>query len=312
MRAFILVVALITACGLTGIDASAETDERSPIPEAGHSTIGYPNVAAALKALRAKPGVEFTTQGGWTIASEKGDSTFVIWSFAPEGYPAYPAAVKRSLVQRDGSLWIEMNVQCEASKDACDNLVRQFQELNARLRESAKASAQTPAPVAPQTAALTQQVVSPANGDPNWRPTEAQMKLVQTQTIAYFAARDGGRLEDAYAKFSPIQKTMVPFDVWRASIENFNAKAGPVSARMLRKVTWYKDPPQSRPGVYAAVDFSSEFANLTLHCGYVVWSEQLDGSFAVTREEDNVLDKAMAAKLKPGDLERIRAQYHCQ
>ena len=61
----------------------------------------------------------------------------------------------------------------------------------------------------------------------------------------------------------------------------------------------------------AAVDFSSEFQNLALHCGYVVWQEQLDGSFAIVREEDNVIEKTMVTKLKPGDLERIRAQYRC-
>jgi hypothetical protein len=134
---------------------------------------------------------------------------------------------------------------------------------------------------------------------------------VQTQTISYFSARDGGRLDEAYAKFSSSQKDIVPFETWRASIESFNAKAGPVTARTLRKITWYKDPPDGRLGVYAAVDFFSEFPNLALHCGYVVWHEHPDGSFAIVREEENVIDKPAMAKLKPGELERVRAEYRC-
>ena len=102
----------------------------------------------------------------------------------------------------------------------------------------------------------------------------------------------------------------MPFQTYRASVAAFNTKAGAVTARSLRKITWYKDAPQG-PGVYAAVDFSSEFQNLALHCGYVVWQEQLDGSFAIVREENNVIEKTMVTTLKPGDLERIRAQYRC-
>ena len=158
-------------------------------------------------------------------------------------------------------------------------------------------------------AALAQSVSS-SNRDTAWRPTSSQVELIQAQTLSYFAARDAGRVEEAYARFSPSQKATVPFPTYQASVAAFNTKAGAVTARSLRKVTWYKDAPQG-PGVYAAVDFSSEFQNLALHCGYVVWQEQLDGSFAIVREEDNVIEKTMVTKLKPEDLERIRAQYRC-
>ena len=133
---------------------------------------------------------------------------------------------------------------------------------------------------------------------------------MQSRTVAYFAARDSGHLEEAYATFSPAQKVMVPFDGWRTTIKGFNERAGAVGNRALQKVTWYKDPP-GRTGTFAAVDFSSEFANLALHCGYLVWGEQPDGSLAVVREEENALDKATAVKLNPGDLERVRADFHC-
>jgi Protein of unknown function (DUF4019) len=163
-----------------------------------------------------------------------------------------------------------------------------------------------------QNSEVPQIISAPTIEATQWRPTPAQVKLVQTQTYAYFSDRDSGRIEDAYAKFSPSQKATVSMESWRAATESFNKRAGSVIKRTLRKVTWYKDPKPDQVGLFAAVDFNSESMKLALHCGYVVWQEQADGSFALMREEDNIIDKATEAKLKPGDLERFRTQFRCQ
>jgi hypothetical protein len=94
-------------------------------------------------------------------------------------------------------------------------------------------------------------------------------------------------------------------------LEGFNANAGKPQGRFLRKVTWYKDTPQAGPGLYVAVDYSSKFERLALHCGYVVWHEQPEGSFLQVREEMNVIDNATMAKIKPEQLESVRAQFRC-
>ncbi len=105
--------------------------ETAPLPEQTNS-IGYPTVAAALKELRSRPSVTFTTENGWTIAKDSTSQT--IWVFASEGQPAYPAAIKREFVKdSDGGTLLEMKVLCEASKANCDQLVRTFEALNARM-----------------------------------------------------------------------------------------------------------------------------------------------------------------------------------
>ena len=109
--------------------------------------------------------------------------------------------------------------------------------------------------------------------------------------------------------FSRVQQQTVPFDSWSSREEEFNSKAGPVKKRTIKKITWYKDPPRAAPGIYAAVDFASEFANIDIHCGFIAWQMQEDGSFRVIREEVNFIDKAMQQKLKAGELDRIRAQF---
>ena len=104
-----------------------------PLPEAPGSTIGYPTVAAALEALRARPDVHISAQRGWTVADDRANNT--MWSFTPQGNPAYPAAVKREIVAEKGAIYIKMNILCEATKAACDQLVVDFQRLNEAMKQ---------------------------------------------------------------------------------------------------------------------------------------------------------------------------------
>jgi hypothetical protein len=88
------------------------------------TTTEYPSVHSALQALRARPGVVFSTKNGWTDADD--EATNSIWSFAPSNYPAYPAVVKRQFIQEGGQFSIRVTVQCGASKLACDDLRQWF------------------------------------------------------------------------------------------------------------------------------------------------------------------------------------------
>ncbi|MBL8517763.1 MAG: DUF4019 domain-containing protein [Betaproteobacteria bacterium] len=346
--------------------------------------VGYATVAAAMEALRARGDVKISVQDGWTIIEDRSAQAF--WSFTPQGHPSHPAAVKREIVSRDGSLFIDMSALCEASKAACDKLMVEFKELNERMSQSIRAQGESSKaapsseiqveslgndsfrlvlrsfrsrtvdagqeellPKAREVCAgkevgyeryefetidgvsagaemrplvLKQDIrcgvpsprpptVSTGNRDSSWRPTPAQSQLVERQTYAFFAAKDGRKYQEAYALLSAAQKQTIPYERWSSLADDFNSKVGEVRRRTIKKVTWYKDPPNSQPGVYAAADFSSEFDRAAAHCGYVVWSEQPDGSFLLVREEQNFLDKASEAKLKPVDRERFRSQFGC-
>jgi hypothetical protein len=179
--------------------------------------------------------------------------------------------------------------------------------LTFALACSSAASGQAPgAPPEPP-----QQQITSTNANQSWRPTDEQRQAIEAVTRDYFALRDAGKAEQAYALLSPRQKQYLPLPTFTRLIEEFNVKSGASQGRTLRKFTWYKDTPQAGPGLYVAVDYSSKFESLALHCGYVVWQEQPDGSFLQVREEANVIDNAMMAKLKPEQLESIRAQFRC-
>jgi hypothetical protein len=156
-----------------------------------------------------------------------------------------------------------------------------------------------------------QQKIASSNPDTAWRPSAAQQELVETVSRSYFAARDGGKTEEAYAFLSERQKQLLSYSAFQKLLEESNSQSGAVQSRRLRSLTWYKDTPQAGPGLYIAVDFAGTFANLALHCGYVVWQEQTNGSFLQVREEVNMIDNATMEKLKPADIEKARAQFRC-
>ena len=105
-----------------------------PQPETGNDTVGYKTVDEALADLRVKPGIELTDRQGWTIATDREAKT--IWSFTPRGHPAFPAVVKRTVTEHDGSVFIRMGILCQSDKLACDQLVVEFNQMNERMRAS--------------------------------------------------------------------------------------------------------------------------------------------------------------------------------
>jgi hypothetical protein len=122
-------IALFSSLSVSYWAVAAET---APLPEASESNIGYPSVEAALTDLRVKPGVVVSSQNGWTVADDVGAHT--IWSFPPSGHPAFPSAVKREIVQTNEGISLQMSILCQATKKACDDLVRTFQALNAQMK----------------------------------------------------------------------------------------------------------------------------------------------------------------------------------
>jgi hypothetical protein len=112
---------LALAIGLSVVAVRAQTS----------SDLGYPTVAAALEALQKKADVRISQQGGWTVIEDHASLT--LWSFAPERHPAHPAAVRRKIVEERGNIYVQMNVLCEAAKQACDALVADFDKLNQQM-----------------------------------------------------------------------------------------------------------------------------------------------------------------------------------
>ena len=96
------------------------------------SGIGYKSVSEAYGALHNKEGVEGSVQQGWVIFKDSTDSS--LWSFTPKEHPAHPAAIKRTVLEKNGELYIAMKAMCGAEKLACDELIQNFREMNEQMK----------------------------------------------------------------------------------------------------------------------------------------------------------------------------------
>jgi hypothetical protein len=115
------------------VSLASERASAGGLPEQP-ADIGYSSPTAALQALRTKPGVIIREENGWYVATDPSDYT--LWSIAQPSNPAYPTAVKRTVVQSESVVSVRMKVLCGASKQVCDHTVQLFQQLNNQIRQS--------------------------------------------------------------------------------------------------------------------------------------------------------------------------------
>lgn len=112
---------------------------------------------------------------------------------------------------------------------------------------------------------------------------------VQQLTHDYFAAKDSRDYRKAYAFLSPSDQKEVPFENWKRIVDRFNQQAGPVTSRLITRITWYRNPPNVAPGLYCTVDFVGTFKNIDKLSGYLACHLESDGKFLIVREEQNYI-----------------------
>lgn len=107
-------------------------------PGATPGKIPYPNVETARAALLARDDIDRSEVDGWTIIEVPAEHA--IWSFTPDSHPAYPSMILRAPFERDGTVYLGMDVKCGATKPVCDALVEEFKTMNARMAEDIQRS----------------------------------------------------------------------------------------------------------------------------------------------------------------------------
>lgn len=246
------------------------------------ASIGYTSVQNALEGLKKKPGVEIREHSGWTIISEKGGKEMALWSFAPRSDPAYPAVARRYVFEKDGGVYVDMDVLCEASKAACDHFVEQFSLLNDQMIQGMQAESQK----------------TPAQPEKKWAPDEKQIKAANDLARQYLKLLDEGRYQEAYTLLAPGMQKLMSFKEWSRHSEEFRQESGGSPVHETAKLTWYKDPPDAAyPGVYAAFDLNCRYRNIPLCTETLILHQQETGEFRVMRHEQNIADKEAEQKL---------------
>ncbi|WP_271273842.1 hypothetical protein [Aliamphritea hakodatensis] len=62
----------------------------------------------------------------WVIVKVNTPDEKAIWSFPPVYHPAYPAAVRRQIINSDGKIRIHTDMNCASPEDLCELLFRDF------------------------------------------------------------------------------------------------------------------------------------------------------------------------------------------
>jgi hypothetical protein len=129
------------ACATMLLSASAAVAQTTN-GDARESAVGHASVAEAYDALRAKPGVTFSKNADWTVAT---DTDGALWSFTPSNHPAHPSVGRRRLLRHsDGGWFVETGILCQAEKAACDKLYADYQLLDRRMTEAIRTPKQAP------------------------------------------------------------------------------------------------------------------------------------------------------------------------
>lgn len=131
-------------------------------------------------------------------------------------------------------------------------------------------------------------------------PTEAQEESAQEVALGYFEANDAGEFARSYALLTPEMKRMLSGAQHAAAGRAFRSDAGALVSRDIIKVTWTKDPANSpRPGVYAAIDVVTRYANIDRHCGYIIAYQAAEGEpFMVMRTQSTMLTNSVAEQVR--------------
>ena len=66
---------------------------------------------------------------------QEADDRMAIWTFAPFNAPAYPSAIKRVLMMRDGALVMETRTLCQADLASCEAFFAATEADGKRLGE---------------------------------------------------------------------------------------------------------------------------------------------------------------------------------
>src|SRR5690606_38689574 len=99
---------------------------------------------------------------------------------------------------------------------------------------------------------------------------------------------------------------------WKESKRSLHAILGEPVRFTITKVTVYDNPPDSPgPGVYVAADFTNEFRNAPMHCGYLVWTRAANGQFEITREDAGHVTSEQLAAIPVSQHAQIRQQMRC-
>jgi hypothetical protein len=94
-----------------------------------------PDFGNPVDDLTKNSSAKITHEAGWTIVSRVENGDHIYWFLAPEVNDVSPAMFKKIVYARDKSVLDTKTVsQCDAPKQTCDDLMKEFKKLSERYK----------------------------------------------------------------------------------------------------------------------------------------------------------------------------------
>jgi hypothetical protein len=99
------------------------------------SSTGSSSTSKKYENLAEGASSKTTHEDGWTIVSKMENGDRVYWFFAPDVDNVSPAMFKKTIFSKDKSKQgFETVSECEAAKQVCDDLMKQFKTLSEKYK----------------------------------------------------------------------------------------------------------------------------------------------------------------------------------
>jgi hypothetical protein len=241
------------------------------------SAIGYPTVADALADLSRRSDIQKSVQGNWRIFEDRATKT--LWSITQGKHSAHPTAVRRRIVTENGKVLVRTKILCQAEKEPCDQVERDFRKLNQQIQAHLQRQARGRASL--------------------WKPDKALAAQATELVQRFLAAIDNEQWEAAHDFLGQSLKNVLSVEKLAKLQQKFVEIGGGKPVRTKSRHTWYKDPPRApSPGIYAAFNHACSLPKQNYCDDIVILHQSPGGDLKVIRYERKFVNPALERRLR--------------
>lgn len=142
-------------------------------------------------------------------------------------------------------------------------------------------------------------------------PDSTLESAVKVIALNFLADYEGGDGMASWSLLSAPMKQSHPLADWRAEVRKRAAAIGAESEHRIAKLTWYVDPPNGPPGIFAALDYGGKSRKQAFLCGYVALVRGSDGQWSVARVESGWIPVEVAKGAAPDHLAQLKQSMRC-
>jgi len=221
----------------------------------------YPSWEAAMDAMIENRDANIGVKEGWTVVDEVAGGVYVIWSFTPASHPAHPSVVRRTPIQQDGEVTVELQYRCDAKVTAaCAGLLAEFRGLNEGMVLEFKR----------RLGLLDHPRKAEAAGF-----AERYLDLIEE-----------GRDDETLEMLTTYSRTGYTKVAWHSLLDQQRRERGKLTLRRLRGMEWFDNPPGVEfEGTFAFMEFEVFYDSGKHLMEYLVLHSDKGAPFRVMHDE---------------------------